>query len=143
MQKFTALDVEDLAVISAHMQDSILSVGSMRYDRKHRKFAVVASRFAWEEPGKPKRRHSGLHFGRVLGVKTLNMLNLPRNEPLCLLSVTFAETDSPAGEVTLSFSGGSAVRLKVECLECQMADLGPSWDARIRPQHPLAQDDAD
>ncbi len=28
-----------------------------------------------------------------------------------LLSVTFAETDSPAGKVTLIFSGGAAIRL--------------------------------
>jgi hypothetical protein len=141
MQKLTALDAEDLAVVSAHMQDAILSVGSMRYDRKQRQFVVVASRFAWEEPGEPKRRRSGLHFSRVLGVKTLNLLDLPRDEALCLLSVTFAETDPPAGEILLSFSGGSTIRLMVECLECQMADLGPAWDARSKPQHPLAQDD--
>lgn len=139
MQKLAALDVEDLAVISAHMQDAILSVSSMRYDRRRNQFALVASRFAWEETGEQQRRRTGLHFDRVLGVKTLNLFDVPRDGALCLLSVTFAETEAPAGEILLSFSGGSTIRLVVECLECQMSDLGPAWEARIRPDHPSAE----
>jgi hypothetical protein len=36
--------------------------------------------------------------------------------------------------VTLIFSGGAALRLEVECLECELADLGPTWDAKARPR---------
>ena len=64
------------------------------------------------------------------------------DEVLSLLSVTFAETDAPSGEVLLSFSDGATVRLTVECLECQMADLGPAWAARAVPAHPLDEEDA-
>ena len=52
---------------------------------------------------------------------------------LNLLAVEFDETDAPAGAVTLIFSGGAALRLEVECLECELADLGPTWDAKARP----------
>jgi hypothetical protein len=61
---------------------------------------------------------------------------------LSLLSVTFAESDAPSGEVLLTFSDGATVRLTVECLECQMTDLGPAWAAKAVPQHPLDEDDA-
>ena len=44
---------------------------------------------------------------------------------LNLLAVEFAETDAPAGVVTLIFSGGAMLRLEVECLEAELADLGP------------------
>ena len=44
-------------------------------------------------------------------------------------------SDAPAGVVTLIFSGGAALRLEVECLECELADLGPTWDAKARPVH--------
>ena len=54
---------------------------------------------------------------------------------LNLLAVEFSETDPPGGVVTLIFSGGGMLRLEVECLEAELADLGPSWPAAARPVH--------
>ncbi|MCA3575383.1 MAG: DUF2948 family protein [Aestuariivirga sp.] len=142
MLRLTALDVEDLAVISAHMQDAVLLAGDMRYDPKRRQFVILANRFAWDETDTPQRRRTGLHFDRVLAARTLNMRHLEKDEVLSLLSVTFAESDAPSGEVLLTFSDGATVRLTVECLECQMTDLGPAWAAKAVPQHPLDEDDA-
>ena len=58
---------------------------------------------------------------------------------LNLLAVEFAETDAPAGVVTLTFSGGKALRLEVECLEAELADLGPSWAAGRCPAHAVIE----
>jgi DUF2948 family protein len=58
---------------------------------------------------------------------------------LNLLAVEYDETDAPAGTVTLIFSGGAALRLEIECLECELADLGPTWDAKARPAHMVDQ----
>ena len=140
MLKLSALDVEDLAIISAQMQDAVLLAGDMRYDPKRKQFVLVANRFAWDEADNPQRRRTGLHFDRVLSVKTLNMHHLEKDEVLSLLSITFAESDAPSGDVLLSFSEGATVRLSVECLECGMADLGPAWAAKAVPQHPLDDD---
>lgn len=141
MLRLSALDVEDLAVISAQMQDAVLLAGDMRYSPKRRQFALVANRFAWDEADEPQRRRAGLHFDRVLAVRTLNMRHLEKDAVLSLLSVTFAETEAPSGEVLLTFSEGATVRLSVECLECQMADLGPAWAAQGVPRHPLDDED--
>jgi hypothetical protein len=141
MLRLAALDVEDLAVISAHMQDAVLVAGDMTYVAKRKQFALVANRFAWDESDEPRRCRTGLHFDRVLAVKTLNMSHIEKDEVLSLLSITFAETDAPAGEVLLSFSEGATVRLSVECLECQMRDLGPAWTAKAVPHHPLDEED--
>jgi hypothetical protein len=54
-----------------------------------------------------------------------------------LLAVEFAETETPAGIVTLVFSGGGAMRLEVECLEVELADLGPCWTAAKCPEHAI------
>jgi hypothetical protein len=51
------------------------------------------------------------------------------------LAVDFEETDKPSGTVTLFFSGDAAIRLKVECLEAEISDLGPGWSARAQPKH--------
>ena len=58
---------------------------------------------------------------------------------LNLLAVEFVETDAPAGVVILTFSGGAALRLEVECLEAELADLGPNWTACGCPAHPDAE----
>ena len=141
MLRLAALDIEDLAVISAHMQDAVLLVGDMNYAPKTRQFALLANRYAWDEPEMRQRRRTGLHFDRVLEVKTLNISRAEKDEVLSLLSASFAETDAPSGEVLLSFAGGGTVRLIVECLECQMADLGPAWSAQNTPQHELDGED--
>jgi len=141
MLRLSALDVEDLAIISAQMQDAVLLAGDMTFDPKRRKFVLLANRFAWDAQDTPQRRRTGLHFDRVLSVKTLNMGHLEKDEVLSLLSVTFAETDAPSGEVLLSFADGATIRLGVECLECQMADLGPAWAAKAVPHHDVEDEE--
>jgi hypothetical protein len=37
--------------------------------------------------------------------------------------------------VTLTFSGDSALRVEVECLEAELADLGPVWTTACCPMH--------
>ena len=39
----------------------------------------------------------------------------------------------------LTGPGVEALRLEVECLECELADLGPTWDAKARPMHEVDQ----
>jgi Protein of unknown function (DUF2948) len=55
---------------------------------------------------------------------------------LNLLAITFEAGEAPAGCVTLQFSGGTAIRLDVDCIEAQMKDLGPMWETSSRPGHP-------
>ena len=59
---------------------------------------------------------------------------------LNLLAVEFQETDAPAGVVTITFSGGATLRLEVECLEAELADLGPSWTTAACPVHEVIDD---
>jgi hypothetical protein len=139
MLKLAALDAEDLAVISAQMQDAVLRLGDIRYSPRTRQFAVVANRFAWDADGVVERRRTGLHFDRVTAVKARN---LRRDDPeaiVSLLALTFSETDAPSGKIELSFSGGGTIRLDVECIEAGLEDLGPAWATAHRPSHPGAE----
>lgn len=141
--KLVALDADDLAVISAHLQDAVLKVSDLAYLPRERRFALVARRFDWEaQPGDgPRRRLAGLHFERVLSARTRG---LDRSEPdavLELLALTFEPGEAPSGAITLVFAGGGAVRLEVECVEAQMRDLGAAWRAGGRPAHDLGPDD--
>jgi hypothetical protein len=139
--KLMALDEEDLAVVSAHLQDAVLKVGDMTYLPREKRFALVANRFAWEAVRGPKgeRRRTGLSFARVLKVQRSRVRAEDPDAVLNLLAVTFTPGDAPSGHVTLVFSGGGAVRFQVECLEAELRDLGPAWETPNRPLHDLAE----
>lgn len=137
MLRLAALDAEDLAVVSAHMQDAVLRVGDMVWRRRAGQFALVANRFAWDEQTRRQRRRTGLHFDRVREVRSQGIRRDDPDAVLSLLAIGFDETDPPAGEVILTFSGGGTIRLSVECLEAQMKDLGAAWDTPHAPSHPF------
>ena len=137
--RLIALDEEDLEIISANLQDAVIRIGDMAYLPRSKRFALVASRFDWvcAETGSKERCQTGLHFERGLKVARSGFDQGAAGTPLNLLSIVFRPTDPPAGQVVLTFSGGAALRLDVECLEVQMRDLGPRWKAKAQPGHPL------
>ena len=140
MLKLAALDSDDLAVISAHMQDAVLKAGDLSYLKKTRKFAFVANRFVWEHGPRAEhfeRRRAGLHFDRVIGVKVQNLRRDDADAVLALLSIGFEEGKAPSGAIVLDFSGGGSIRLEVECIEARLSDLGPAWATEHIPQHEL------
>jgi Protein of unknown function (DUF2948) len=137
--KLVALDTDDIAVVSAHVQDSIVKVGDIMWRPTERRLIVVFNRFDWEsaqslEPPY-RRRRAALRFERVNAFKARNVAASDKDVMLNLLAVEFTPTDTPAGQVTLTFSGGAALRLDVECLEAELADLGPVWATATCPAH--------
>ncbi len=143
--KLAALDADDLSVISAHAQDAVLQVGDMAYIPAEHRFAAIANRFDWAAAtgahgGAPsmERRRTALRFDRVLEAKLQGIDLKSKRQVLVLLAIQFEEVDPPGGFVTLIFAGGAAIRLKVECIEAEMRDLGAAWAARRCPEHPDA-----
>lgn len=135
--KLAALDAEDLTVISAHLQDAIVRPEDLTYLMAEKRFALVLRRFDWSAglKARPRRRLTGLHFERVLGVRTRGLRQGPDAMPLSLLAMTFTPGDAPSGHVEILFSGNGTIRLEVECIEVRMRDLGPVWEAAKRPGH--------
>lgn len=136
--KLVALDKDDLEVVSAHLQDAVVQVGDVRWLPGEARLVIGLNRFDWETQGGGEhlRRRTALRFERVKACKCRNMSSADHNLVLNLLAVEFNESDPPSGVVTLTFSGSAALRLEVECLECELADLGPAWTTTLCPQHP-------
>jgi hypothetical protein len=138
--RLVALDQEDLAVLSANLQDALVKTSDIAYLPSSQRFVIVAARFDWvraASQGAMERCRAGLHFERVLKVARMGFRQDEPDLVLNLLSIGFSETDAPAGHVVLTFSGGAAIRLEVECLEAQMRDIGPRWKAKGQPGHEL------
>jgi hypothetical protein len=138
--KLISLDAEDLDVLSAHLQDAVIRASDMAYMPAAKRFAAVANRFDWTESvesagRRQTRRRCGLRFERVLGAKVTGFQPGNADAVLSLLTIAFEQTDAPGGHITLTFSGGAAVRLDVECIEAELRDLGGAWAARARPRH--------
>jgi len=136
-----ALDSEDLALLSAHVQDALVRVGDIAYVPAKRRFALVGSRFDWaaEMEGRLERCRSGLHFE---GVQSVRCQRVSRDQPdviLDLLAVTFEPgPEAPGGTIRLTFAGGAVICLDVECVEAQLCDIGPRWKTAARPAHNIS-----
>jgi hypothetical protein len=128
-RKLIALDADDLAVISAHVQDARVQTGDIIWRQSEKRLVVGMNRLDWEQTldgaTEPRRLIAALRFDRVLSCKSRN-INLDAPEAaLELLGIDFHPTEPPGGSAVLMFSHGGALRLDVECLECELADLGP------------------
>ncbi len=135
--RLLARDGDDLAVLSAHMQDALVRLGDMAFLPAERRFVLVGSRFDWLRAGERRmeRGLTGMHFDNVLKAGTRGFD--PKNPDILLnlLGILFEPSLPPSGFVTLAFSGGASVRLEIECLEVRLLDLGARWKTKRRPGH--------
>lgn len=138
--KLLALDEEDLDIVSAHMQDAVFKCTDVEYDKKRGLFALKANRFVWEkavEKGKSfERRRAALVFKRVHGVRSIGFDRKNGSAVLDLLAIQFEKAaDGPEGTIELLLAGDGAIRLNVECIEVQLADMGGTWETNTKPEH--------
>jgi hypothetical protein len=137
--KLVALDNDDIEVVSAHLQDAVVKIGDIHWRPAEHRVVVGVNRFDWEaangQAAGYRRRRAALRFDRVLACKCRDVDAAGKDAVLNLLAVSFAENDTPGGVVTLTFSGGGVLRLEVECLEVELADLGPAWVTAACPDH--------
>ena len=137
--KFVALDEEDLAIVSTHLQDATVKVADVLWRPQEKRLVIALDRFDWlsADGGHPELRRcrAALRFERVTCCKCKQVDPAGKAAVLNLLAVEFEPTDKPAGVVKLLFSGGGVLRLEVECLEAELADLGPTWHVDGRPTH--------
>ena len=144
--KLMALDVEDLKILSAHLQDAVLKVSDIDWKPKEQRLVLALNRFVWEgAQGKWfkrefERRRAALSFSRVKGLKVRGIDRTKPNEVLALLALDFTASEAPSGSVDILFAGGATARLEVECIEVQLRDLGSAWSTKNKPDHDQSSD---
>jgi len=132
--RLLAQDADDLAILSAALQDAVGKVGDIEYEPKGRRLTVVFNRFRWEA-GVRQRVRSALQLGGVLKVQTRKVRRDRPNAAVELLALTFEAGEAPGGTVTLSFAGGGDLRAEVECVDAVLADLSEPWPTPRVPDH--------
>jgi hypothetical protein len=139
--KLRASDEEDLAVISAILQDSVIAMDEMTFLKEECRFAFVANRFRWEDANRDKplegdiiyeRVNCGICFDTVTAVRHNGLNQAKKAQIISLLSIVAKEEF-----IDLAFSAGITVRLQVEKILCHMQDLDEPWPTQRRPSHPF------
>jgi hypothetical protein len=151
--KIIARDAEDLAVVSACLQDSLIPLNEMRYLPQERRFVMVANRFRWERAAKEtpgtapitdasfesdddfgdrQRTNAGICIDRVLAVRSRN---IDRSRPDDFLSLLSVRLDG--NKLSFLFAGGGVVQVEIEALALYLSDLGKAWPTQWRPDHAM------
>ena len=133
---------EDLKVISAYSQDSIVAIKDITFLEKNRIFIMIINRFMWEDIEKginrqSKRIRCALKFEGILKVKSKKINQKNKNKRLECLAIECNEILSKNNEIIFFFAGGGVITLISESIEAVMHDLGKPWNVRHTPKHKI------
>lgn len=136
---------EDLAVVSALIQDAVLPVEELRWDRRGRRLALLINRFRWEDRSAAEKAGRPYERARALlvigGVTALASQGFDRSDGgtiLSLLSLEWQPEADGAGRLVLTLAGDGAVSATVECIDVTLRDVTRPYVAPSRhlPHHP-------
>ena len=133
---------EDLKIISAYLQDSIVNVRDIVFLKKNRTFIMMVNRFMWEdvERGlfrKNKRIRCAVRFEEVIDVKSKNINQKNKNKPLECLAIKCNLFADETFRIKIFFSGDSIITIKAEVIGIILNDIGKSWDVKSIPKHKI------
>ena len=138
--KLIANSDEDLRIISAHLQDSIVYTSDIANLKKNRIFLIQLNRFMWEdvEKGvfrKNKRIRTILKFENVIRAlsKGINQKNKPRF--LDFLAMESNLLSDKTYEIKLIFSGDAIIKVNTEVIDVTLDDQGAPWESKTKPKH--------
>ena len=133
---------EDIKVISAYLQDSIVTTKDMVFLKKNKIFIMITNRFMWEDIEKGvfrenKRIRCAVKFGEVIKVKSQNINQKKQNNFLECLAIKCRLTVDNIYKINIFFSGGGIITIISESIDVVLDDLGKSWIAKHVPKHKI------
>ena len=147
--RLLARDEDDVAVVSALLQDAIIPGADMEFNRKTGQFIIVANRFCWEvspldgvasSEGKlvHERRLCGICIRHVTAAQHHNWPDMRQDALFNLLALRHVDMAEQAGEgvgLQFEFSGGSSLRLLTDEIDITLADLDAGHPTSLQPAH--------
>jgi hypothetical protein len=140
--KLRAEDADDLAVLSACLQDALVAVRDLGYFADEQDFIFIANRFRWESGLRPRAGEEGhqrvlcaVTFSTVASVSYRGFRRSDENRILCLLAIRSETAGAGGVAILLEFAGAAAIRLDAARILCRARDLGEPWPTPWRPTH--------
>ena len=140
--KLIAKTVEDLRVVSAHLQDSIANVSDIANLKKNKILLLQLNRFMWEDVEKgvfreSKRIRCAIKFEEVVKVESKNINQKNKNKPLECLAIKSSIAEGELHKIKIFFAGDSIITIIVEVINVFLQDLGKSWKVKHIPKHKI------
>ncbi len=138
--KLIANSDEDLRIISAHLQDSIVYTSDIANLKKSRIFLMQLNRFMWEdvEKGvfrKNKRIRTILKFDNVINVLSKGINQKKKQRFLDFLALESNILTDKTYEIKLIFSGDAIIKVNTEVIDVTLDDQGVPWESKTKPKH--------
>jgi len=138
--KLIAKNHDDLKVLSAYLQDSIINVKDIAFLKQNRAFIMITNRFMWEDVEKGifrqnKRIRCAIRFEEVFKVKSKNIDQQNVNRPLECLAIKSSQRSDEVYEIRIFFAGEGAITIISETIEVIMNDIGKPWNVKHMPRH--------
>ena len=138
--KLIARSVEDLRVVSAHLQDAIVNINDIANLKKNKILLLQLNRFMWEdvEKGvfrKNKRIRTVLKFENIIKVKSRNIDQAGKDKFLDFLTIETIQMIDNNYEMKILFAGDSIIKIIAEAIEVTLDDQGEAWDTKNKPKH--------
>ena len=133
---------EDLKVISAYLQDSIVVMKDIVFLKKNKSFVMMVNRFMWEDVENGflrsnKRVRSAVRFEGVIQVKSKNINQKNTNKILEYLAMKCDSDENGNKKIKIFFSGNGMIILTSEAIDVVMNDLGKPWNVKSIPKHEI------
>jgi len=140
--KLMGKNQDDLKVISAYLQDSIVTIKDIAFLKKNRTFVMIVNRFMWEDVEKGifrqnKRIRCAVKFEEVLKVCSQNINQKNKNKPLECLAIKCSSISDETYEIKIFFAGDSIITVISEAMGVVMHDLGKPWNVKYVPIHKI------
>ena len=140
--RLTGNNIEDLKIISAYCQDSIIKTTDLVYLKKNKIFIAKLNRFMWEdlEKGvfrKYKRIDSYLRFNFIEQVVSKNINQNKSAKKLELLTIKPFLDKNKFYEINLIFSGNGIISIKSELIDVILDDQETYREVKNFPKHKI------
>ena len=140
--KLLGKNQEDLKIISAYLQDSILIVKDIVFLKQNRIFVMIVNRFMWENMEKGvfrqnKRIRCAVKFEEVIKVESKNINQRNKNKPLECLAIKCSSIFDEVYKIKIFFAGDSIITIISEVIAVALHDLGKPWNVKHIPIHKI------
>ncbi len=139
-----AEDADDLRVVSALVQDAILSGSEISHDPRARRVAMLLNRFRWEDA--EQARAEARDFERIRSLLVIHDVLRMQSDGVTsdaetvleLLMIDWQPGEDGTGRLLLEFAGNGTLALDVECISLDLRDVTRPYRAVSgkAPSHP-------
>jgi len=132
----------DLRIISAYLQDSIVTVKDIVFLKQNRTFVMIVNRFMWEDaekidPRKNKRIRCAVKFEEVIKVESININQKDKNKPMECLAMECGVSNDQTYKTMIFFAGNGIITVISETIEAVLQDIGEPWSTKHIPRHKI------